>query len=673
MGLRSSQLYAVLALGLLTFSALVASSVVQAVPPIEPAKPVESRQVGNLKLDGVPAVPADLTARALQYSSARPLRLLGWHPDGRGVLITTRFGETSQVHSVQSPLAMRAQWTFGAEPVAFAAARPAATATPGSAADAASELVLGIDTGGSEFYQLYHWKRADASSTLLTDGKSRHESAVWSRDGSKVAFVGTGRNGKDFDVYVWQPDGQLPKLIKELQGTWRVSDWSPDGQRLLVQHYLSIEHSEVFEVTVTTGAMALVAADKAKKPAAYGSAKYGANGAIWLTTAVDAEFMRLVRIDASGKVVAVTANIAWKVEDFDVSKDGKRVAIHINDDGWSRIYTLDAADKPVLLQGIADGVVTSLHWRPDAKALAVSLTNAGTPGDVWVASWESDKKPAKIERWTQTESGGLPPAAFTAPILMRYPTFDMVGGKRREIPCFVYKPSGKGPFAVVIQIHGGPEGQARPGFDPSIQFWLREFGIAVLVPNVRGSDGYGKAYLELDNGKRREDSVADIGALLDWVGTQRDLDSKRVAVYGGSYGGYMVLASLVKYADRLKAGVDIVGISNFVTFLENTQAYRRDNRRAEYGDEREPSMREHLHKISPLTHVNRIRSRLFVVQGANDPRVPRSEAEQIVAAVRATGQQVWYMLGMDEGHGFAKKSNRDAMIAAVALFWRLNL
>ena len=635
-----------------------------ATKPAEMASTV--RVVGALRMDNVGEVPPAIAQRALQFGNARPLRLVSWAPDGNGVFVTTRFGETMQLHHVAAPMGARTQWTFGEEPIAFAAVRPT------GAGHADTEAVLGIDKGGSEFYQLWHWRRSDAKAELLTDGKSRHEGALWSRDGARLAFVGTARNSKDFDLYLWQP-GQPIALNKELPGNWRPLDWSADGTHLLLLKFLSIEESEIYDLEIATGALVRVALDAAAKPAAYGGARYGTAGAKWLTSGLDAEFVRLVRLDAAGKISQISGNINWKVEDFDVDATGEKAAFGVNEDGWSRVYVAGADGKPVLVAGVPDGVVTGLDWSPDGKSLAISLTSATTPGDVWVATWQSPKKPPTVVRWTQTETGGLPASTFVVPTLMHFPTFDLNAGRPRQIPCFVYKPAGKGPFPFVIHIHGGPEAQARPWFDPGIQLWVQQLGLAVLVPNVRGSDGYGKQYLALDNGKKREDSVQDIGALLDWARTQPDLDSKRAAVYGGSYGGYMVLASLVKYADRLKAGIDIVGISNFVSFLENTQAYRRDNRRAEYGDERDPAMREHLHAISPLTHANRIRSRLMVVQGANDPRVPRSEAEQIVAAVRAAGQAVWYLLAMDEGHGFQKKANRDTLLQTVAAFWQANL
>jgi len=273
-----------------------------------------------------------------------------------------------------------------------------------------------------------------------------------------------------------------------------------------------------------------------------------------------------------------------------------------------------------------------------------------------------------LTRWTYSEVGGLDTATFHVPELIEYPTFDEVDGERRRIPAWLYKPAGDGPYPVIVSIHGGPEGQSRPTFSSTYQMWLAKLGVAVVIPNVRGSAGYGKSYLALDNGFLREDSVRDIGALLDWIDAHPELDAGRVAVFGGSYGGYMVLASAAHYSERLRAAVDIVGISNFVTFLENTQDYRRDLRRVEYGDERDPEMRAHLQKISPLNNVADLDVPMLIVQGENDPRVPVTESAQIVEALRAQGRPVWYMNALNEGHGYRKKENRDVYQQAVVLF-----
>jgi dipeptidyl aminopeptidase/acylaminoacyl peptidase len=273
-----------------------------------------------------------------------------------------------------------------------------------------------------------------------------------------------------------------------------------------------------------------------------------------------------------------------------------------------------------------------------------------------------------VVRWTYSETGGLDPSTFVVPQRISYKSFD-----GREIPAYVYKPRGAKKAPVVISIHGGPEGQYQPFFTPLTQYWVSDVGLAVIAPNVRGSTGYGKTYVALDNAEKREDSVKDIGALLDWIAAQPDLDASRVAVLGGSYGGYMVLASLVHFGDRIKAGVDIVGIANFVTFLEKTSGYRVDLRRVEYGDERDPKMRAVFERISPANHADKIRSALMVAHGRNDPRVPFSEAEQIAAKVRAQGRPVWTVYADNEGHGFARKENRDYLNAAMTLFLKKTL
>lgn len=306
--------------------------------------------------------------------------------------------------------------------------------------------------------------------------------------------------------------------------------------------------------------------------------------------------------------------------------------------------------------------------------LGFSLMTPISPSEAYSIDLNLSRLTAEhLKRWTVSETAGVATEKFVAPSLIAYPTFDQVNGKTRVIPAFVYKPKKPGPYPVVIAIHGGPESQAKPRFSTRIQTMVDKLGAAVIAPNVRGSSGYGKSYLALDNGYLREDSVKDIGALLNYIETQSDLDESKVAVMGGSYGGYMVLASAVKYSHRLKAAIDIVGISNFVTFLKNTKSYRRDLRRVEYGDERDPKMRDFLENISPNNHVDKISVPLLIVQGENDPRVPVSEATQMVKALRGKNQEVWYMNALNEGHGFRKKENRDVYQQVVLMFLRKQL
>jgi len=378
----------------------------------------------------------------------------------------------------------------------------------------------------------------------------------------------------------------------------------------------------------------------------------GDGKSVYLLTDRDSEFVRLVRMEpGTGRAPqSLTSDLKWDVERVSVAPDGT-VAFAVNEDALSKLYVLKGGKR--LAVPLPPGVLTAMQFpRRSSEVLSVAIDTPTSPGDVW----QYALKTQKLTRWTRSEVGGMDPDRFVAPTLVRYPSTDGI-----EVPAFLYKPaqvrSGTR-LPVVVIWHGGPEAQERPRFRTIVQAMV-DMGMAVLLPNVRGSDGYGKAYLGADDGVKREQSLKDIGATLDFIARQPDLDASRVAAYGGSYGGYMTLASVAFYPERFRAAVDVVGISNFGSFLSNTQAYRRDLRRAEYGDERKPEVRTVLDRISPLSSADKIRAALFVQQGRNDPRVPQSEAEQIVRAVRGNGKDVWYLLALEEGHGFKKKDTRD--------------
>ncbi len=448
-------------------------------------------------------------------------------------------------------------------------------------------------------------------------------------------------------------------------GSWGAGDWAPDDKSIIVGKYVSANESYYY--TLDLASKKLEQINPSSEKIAYGGAVFSKDGkGIFITSDENSEFQRLRYYDLKTKKFTVlTSDINWDVESFTLSKQGDKLAFTVNEDGMAKLYMLDTKTmKYTAVPGIPVGQVYGLSFHPDGKKLAMVLNTPQSSGDVSVMDLSNNS----LERWTYSEVGGLNTSKFSIPELIHFPSFDQVDGKPRMIPAFITKPKGNGPFPVVIDIHGGPEGQAQPYFNPMYQYYANEMGIAVIEPNVRGSSGYGKSFLQLDNGFKREESVQDIGKLLDWIATQPDLDPKRVAVTGGSYGGYMVLASMTHFNDRIKCGVDIVGISNFVTFLTNTQDYRRDLRRVEYGDERDPKMNEFLQKISPTTNAHKITKPLFVVQGLNDPRVPYTEAEQMVDKIRKNSGEVWYLLAKDEGHGFRKKTNRDFYIWSEVLF-----
>jgi dipeptidyl aminopeptidase/acylaminoacyl peptidase len=615
---------------------------------------VEER--GNLVLDNIPSVETPLTARLDDYMNSRGASFVDWLPDG-GLLIATRFGDVDQLHRVVMPLGAREQLTFFREPVTTARSPQSAVA---------SGFVFLKDQGGDEFAQVYWYDTATRAVRRLTDGKGLHGGIVWSRDGRRLAFHGTGRDGVSYDLFIAEPASNVPPRLvyNGFQKNWSVLDWSPDDSKLLIRNFVSANESHLFVLDIATAALTPLA--EGNGPASVLFAKFTPEGrGIYLITNRDSEYQQLRRLDlATGAVETLTGHIPWDIDTFASSDDGRFLAWVANVDGISRLTVVNVASRSESLPPLPDGEIGRIAFDRTGKKLALSLESPQSPRDVFVLEVERNA----LVRYTKSEAGPVDPLQFVPAELVRYPTFDRQNGKFRQIPAFVFRPRTPGPHPVYIDIHGGPESQATPGFSPFTQFLVRELGFTVIAPNVRGSTGYGKTYMNLDNGEDREDSVRDIGALLVWIGLQKELDAKKVFVGGGSYGGYMTLASMVHFGDRLRGGIDVVGISNFVTFLESTSAYRRDLRRPEYGDERLPRMRAYLQRISPLTSAARISKPLLVVQGLNDPRVPATESQQLVAKIRARGGEVWYLAAKDEGHGFKKKQNRDFYQKTIVTF-----
>jgi dipeptidyl aminopeptidase/acylaminoacyl peptidase len=619
------------------------------------AAPVRQER-GSLVLDGIPARDTALAEKLERYSNSRQGRFLSWLPDG-AMLVGTRFGDVEQVHRVTAPLGMREQLTFDADPISEARAPDAA---------GAEGFVFLKDKGGDENAQIHYYRLADASVRMLTDGKSLNGNPVWSRDGKRLAYYSNARDGVSYDIYIADIAAGTPArlAIGGQEDTWYPLDWSADGQKLLLWQFVSINESYLYLGDVNTGGVTPL--DTSGRKVGIRTAKFAPDGrGIYIVSDDGSEFTQLRYFDPiTSETRRISPDIQWDVDDFDVSADGRYIAVVTNEDGRGRLNVTDTVMKLELIPpGVPEGRISSVRFDRNGRRLAFSAESAQTPRDAYVYDLEK----SSLERWTRSEVG-LDTKNFVPAELVHYPTWDRVNGKPRTLSAFVYRPRTPGPHPVLINIHGGPEAQYRPGFEPFMQFLVNELGFAVVSPNVRGSSGYGKTFLKLDNGVLREDSVKDIGSLLVWIGVQPGFDRERIVVMGGSYGGYMTLASLVQYGDRLRGGVDVVGISNFVTFLNSTAPYRRDLRRAEYGDERDPRMRSFLSRISPLTSAKAIRRPLLVVQGLNDPRVPYTESQQMVATIRANGGEVWYLAAKDEGHGFRKKSNRDAYLETTAQF-----
>jgi dipeptidyl aminopeptidase/acylaminoacyl peptidase len=622
-----------------------------------PDSPEPAEPTGPLILDGAPTeVPGELRERLGQYLDVRNALLQAIAADGSEVLIATRFASTHQIHRVRGPLAARTQVTFSDDPIFSAAYVPGQT----------TEIVYRADRGGNEQYQLFHHDLDTGASTQLTPSGTRTLDYTWAPDGSALAFTNNSRNGRDFDI--WVSDGRDPGSARKLaatEGAFYPLDISANGDSLLVREFISVRDERVHLVDMETGEMRALTPDEPR--GAHRGAVFAQGGSrVYITSDREGEFAELYEVDlASGEWRPLTRDLAWDVTNLAMAPSGRTLAFTTNEGGPDVLRLLDTRSRTHrAVDGVPIGVISDLQFAADAPILGLTLSSPRHTADAYTY----DLRRRELVRWTESEIGGLNAETFVEPEIITVESFDGL-----EVPGLYYAPPGPGPHPVMLDIHGGPESQSRPRFSSLTQFLLRERGIAVIYPNVRGSTGYGKTYVSLDDGVKREDSVRDIGAFLDWIDANPDLDGERVAVFGASYGGYMVLASLIHFGDRLRAGINRVGISNFVTFLENTADYRRDLRRPEYGDERDPEMRAFLERISPLNRAGEIGGALFVVHGANDPRVPASEAEQIVEAVRAEGHDVWYMLALNEGHGFRRRENRDLMLELTVLFLEQHL
>jgi dipeptidyl aminopeptidase/acylaminoacyl peptidase len=619
--------------------------------------PPVTRSLGSATLQNVPEIPTEISAAVQRYQNERSARFEDWFEDG-SMLIATRFGASAQVHRVQRPGGDRTQLTFFNEPVA------SALALPGS-----QRFIIGRDTGGDEWFQLLN-AGLTGPAVSLTQPRTRNQGAVTSRDGKLLAWSRAVPGSADYAIFIANPaDATSTRLAYQGSGVVRPADFSLDGRKLLLIRGNGLQ-GELFQLDVQSGNAVQIAARDGKQR--YEDAHFLDAKRILVISAKDSDVRRLVQLDLETETVTVlSADSPWEVETFRLSPDRRMLAYVLNEDGFSRVVLQELRQnssqnlskarrlpQPV----IPRGVITSLGFSPDGTQLALGISAATTAGDAW--TWNVQR--GGLTRWTFSETGGLDPAELIEPTLIRFKSFDGL-----SVPALVYRPKAASERTpVIIDIHGGPEGQSRPSWNAGAQYFAAVLGATVILPNVRGSEGYGTRYLDLDNAEKREDSVRDIGALLDWIATQPDLDPRRVVVYGQSYGGYMSLASMTFYADRLVGGVERYGISDFVSFLKSTEAYRRDLRRAEYGDERDAAMLAVFQRIAPLANVAKITKPMLVMQGANDPRVAKSESDQIVAALRANGVPAWYVVFADEGHGFLKKPNNDLRREVETLFLR---
>jgi len=628
----------------------------------------------NLVVRDAPPVPMSLVRAVEKYTDFRGHGFLDWHPEKREMLLTHRpaGASTTQLFRLAAPMGQLEQLTDGADPVMRASYEPLH----------GRYLVFARGSGGNEANQLYRLDLDSRKISLLTDPDERHEHMGWLHRQS-MAIVGSvpldrtakGGSRATVNTTLWLMDPERPaqkKKLAELPGPgWFGGSVSWDDRRLALTRYLSANESQVWLLDLASGErkQLLPREGETQKAAYYAESFKRDDSGLFVVSDQASEFREMMYYDfGKALLTRITSHIPWDVSGGTATEDGRLIALQANVEGRDELRLFDGNTfRELPRPALPGGSVGATRFHKHLPDLVFTLNSARGPSEIF----SLDPQSGKVEQWTRAYSPpGLDPKQFSEQQIVRWKSFD-----GREISGLISRPPARftGRRPVLIVIHGGPEGQATIGFLARYQYFIQELGITLIQPNVRGSTGFGKTFLALDNGRLRENSVKDIGALLGWIATQPDLDSARVMVSGGSYGGYMSLAVATHYSERIAGAIDVVGISHFVTFLESTESYRRDLRRVEYGDERDPEMRAFLDRISPLSNAQKIKKPLLVVQGKNDPRVPYTEAEQIVAKVKAGGVPVWYLRAENEGHGFARKENADYQLYTTVLFLKETL
>ena len=564
----------------------------------------------------------------------------GWSPDGRRVSFLTDITGVAQVWQVPVEGGWPDQLTFHEERVMWAAYSPVE-----------NRVLFSMDAGGNERAQLFLLD-GDGERDLTRAPDAIHYPGGFSPDGTRVAYTATRRNGTDFDVYVQDLDGEMePEVVWEVSGYHTVAAWGPDGSSLVISRQHSNLDNDLYRLDLGSGETKLLTPHDGD--ARFQSVNPTPDGeSVYLATDLDSDFLRLARLDLQTLEFEYLTPDDRDVESIELSEDGRYLVASRNVDGYSDFMIFNGRGRRLPTPEMPPGMVGGFSFSPDSTKLAFTLTGPDRNPDIWVL----DLPDGEPRRLTLSSTAGIPRSTFQRPEIIRYPSFD-----GRDIPALFYEPEDDN-APVIVNVHGGPESQSRPGFAPVTQYFL-DRGYAVFAPNVRGSTGYGKSYTRLDDVELRMDSVKDLAYAAHWL---RENGHERVAVMGGSYGGFMVLAALTEYPDLWSAGIDIVGIANMVTFLENTGSYRRALREPEYGSLEKN--REFLESISPIHKAEQITAPLMVIHGKNDPRVPVGEAEQIVEKVRENGGAVEYLLYEDEGHGLAKLKNRLDAYPKIAAF-----
>lgn len=613
----------------------------------------------NLLVEGVPKVPASLARSVSLYKSGYGLPLAGWDTARRQLWLKALSATATRLSRLDAP---------GGSPI------PIISIPAGGAYDVylqpqGNYLVYNKDSAGDESFQFYLYDISARESRLITDGKSRSTEPVWSNAGDRIVYSCAPPGGEGVDLTIINPfDPRSARTLARGLGHYlKAYGWSGDDRKVVFCDYASNTVSSLWIIDAATGEKTPLSHNGGKgrmEGDYYGSPQFsrGAKG-VYVITDHESEFRRLAYVDiATRRFDYLTSHIDWDVEAFKASPDGRTIAFVTNEEGISRLHLLDVeTGKERAVPAVPPGIISDLEWHSNSADLAFNLKSPQTPNDVYSLGAGT----GKLERWSKGFTGLVEAEKLPRPELIHWKSFDgrLIGG-------FLYRPSGtfSGRRPVIIDIHGGPEEQYRPGFGYEDNYFINELGVVKIYPNVRGSTGYGKTFARLDDGLLRMDAVKDVGALLDWVKEQPDLDAGRVLIQGASYGGFVALAAAANYGERIRGAISDAGPANLLTSLEGTAGWRRGVRRSEYGDERDPRIREFFNRIAPANNVDKISKPLMLIQGQNDRRVPAGESGRMAEALKKKGVEVWYLLAKDEGHDWARQGNLDFRLYAMALF-----
>jgi dipeptidyl aminopeptidase/acylaminoacyl peptidase len=643
---------------------LVCAAILLILPPVASAQEKTVPVPAGIKLEGMPAIPQSIADGLGIYAQFRSAQLQAWHPAKRQIVITTAFGPTPQLHFVDGPGRDRKQLTwFPGSGISTRYVSPSFDpADPNT-------FVFLFDPAGGEARSIYRYDMTAGQAALAVDAQSRY-APVWSKQGKWLAYDSAERNGRDRELYIVQPsDAKTKRRLADLEGPWSPQDWSPDGSMLLALEVFANNETYIWRFDVKTGEKTAITPRNGEK-ARWFFPRFSADGRrIYAISDRGGETMRVWRGDlATGAWTAVTGptdEVEYVNGGFELSPDGTQMAVVFDRGATTELQVIDLTTlKPRPLPALTRGVVTQLHWRPGAREIGFTLGSVKAQGD----AYSIDTSLGTLTRWTNSET------TFNAELL---PVPEVVEWKSTDglaISGLLYKPSPKftGKRAVMVQIHGGPDAREQAIFRGRSNYFLNELGVALLYPNVRGSLGFGRKFAELDNGRGRDGAIKDIGTMLDWIATRPDLDAGRVVLQGPSYGGWLALQAGIVYNDRIRGIIEGAGITDFITYLEQTPAARQENRRAEYGDERDPQMREYLKSISPVTRASELKKPTMILHPGKDPRVPVAQAQELLKALKANNATVWYAEFTEANHDNFPGSApaNDFMIASWILFFK---